>query len=241
MLKHSFIRISKQLGVIMVQSLSRFNAKSFLVGKELFIIGVYLEPPKQNGRVERKHRHLIEIAKAIRVHAYLPFKFWGRCVLAATHIIDKLPVAVLGWQTPFERLFGKPPTYTELRVIGSSCYSLDTVVCDKFAKKGRRCIVLEYPAYQKAYTLYDLDTHQIFVSGDVKFFETILPYKTEQLAGSHPTVAFFPNHSSSIPKNSAQVSQDFCPEPMPCNSDLVIRILFMFNLQPYHHQVMIFL
>ena len=28
----------------MVQSLSRFNAKSFLVGKELFIIEVYLEP-----------------------------------------------------------------------------------------------------------------------------------------------------------------------------------------------------
>ena len=32
--------------------------------------------PQQNGRVERKHRHLLETARAIQFHAHLPTKFW---------------------------------------------------------------------------------------------------------------------------------------------------------------------
>ncbi|XP_074315555.1 uncharacterized protein LOC141651753 [Silene latifolia] len=40
--------------------------------------------PQQNGRVERKYRHLIETARALRIHANLPIKFWGDSVLTAT-------------------------------------------------------------------------------------------------------------------------------------------------------------
>ena len=71
------------------------------------------------------------------VHANLPPKFWVACILAATHTINKLPVAILDWKTPYEKLFGKSPSYAELRVIGSLCYCLDTIAIDKFAKKGR--------------------------------------------------------------------------------------------------------
>ena len=51
--------------------------------------------PEQNGRVERKHRHLIETARVMMVHANLPLKLWGACILAATHTINKLPIAFL--------------------------------------------------------------------------------------------------------------------------------------------------
>jgi len=103
--------------------------------------------------VERKHKHLIETDRAIRLHANLPLKFWGSCVLDATHIVNKLPTAVLYWASPYEKLYGKPPDYSELRVLGCLCYSLDTSSRDKFEKKARRCIFLGYPAHQKAYSL----------------------------------------------------------------------------------------
>ena len=63
--------------------------------------------PQQHGRVERKHRHLIETTKAMRIHANLPHKIWGSCILAATYIINRLPTAVLNWKSPFEKMFSE--------------------------------------------------------------------------------------------------------------------------------------
>ncbi|KAK9740965.1 hypothetical protein RND81_03G073400 [Saponaria officinalis] len=73
--------------------------------------------PQQNGRVERKHRHLVETARAMLLYAGLPKRFWGDCLLSATHIINKLPSPLLNWKTPYEILHNRPPTYDDLRII----------------------------------------------------------------------------------------------------------------------------
>ena len=57
---------------------------------------------QQNGVAERKHRHLLDSVRAIRLHAGFPKYFWGECILVATHIINKFPMAYLNWTTPFE-------------------------------------------------------------------------------------------------------------------------------------------
>lgn len=135
--------------------------------------------PQQNGRIERKHRHLIDTARALKLHANLLDKFWGDCVLAATHVINKLPSALLDWKTPFECLFNKSPDYIMLKVIGCLCYALDLQYGrNKCSPKARRCIFLGYPSNQKAYKLYDLDAHVTFVRRDVKFHEYIFPYQS---------------------------------------------------------------
>ncbi|XP_057248988.1 uncharacterized protein LOC130590526 [Beta vulgaris subsp. vulgaris] len=162
--------------------------------------------PQQNGRVERRHRSLLEIARALRFHASLPKKFWGDCILTATHLINKLPTKVLKWQSPYEVLFQKLPSYSELRVFGSLCFAYNMQLKrDKFDSRARRCIFLGYPCGQKAFKLYDLDSHTTFVSrdfGDDSEFPTSLIQNTNN--SQHTPIC--PSSTSSTPNSLTHIS-----------------------------------
>ncbi|RVW84581.1 Retrovirus-related Pol polyprotein from transposon RE1 [Vitis vinifera] len=119
-----------------------------------------------------------ESARAFRFQAHLPLPFWAECVSTVVHIINRLPTPLLSRQTPFERLYGKLPSYSHIRVFGCLAYATNVHVPHKFAPRAKRCIFLGYPVGQKAYKLYDLDTHQMFISRDVVFHETIFPYES---------------------------------------------------------------
>nr|GEV03095.1 hypothetical protein [Tanacetum cinerariifolium] len=106
--------------------------------------------PQQNGVVERKHRHLLDTARATRLHANLPIKFWGDSFLTATYLINKMPMEILEWKYPYEKMFGQPLVYDHFRVIECLCYAAATVSQkDKFDNKGIKCVLLGYPMNQK--------------------------------------------------------------------------------------------
>ena len=58
---------------------------------------------QQNGRAERKLRHILDTIRALLLSAKVPTPFWGEVAL---HAINRIPSPIIQNQTPYERLFG---------------------------------------------------------------------------------------------------------------------------------------
>ena len=127
--------------------------------------------PQQNGCVERKHKHILNVSRALMFQAHLPVEFWGECVLTVVHLINRTPSGVLGNKTPYEMIFGCMPDFEALHVFGCLCFAHNKKAKgNKFAPRNRKCLFLNYPTREKGWKLYDLDIRDIFVSRDVQFF-----------------------------------------------------------------------
>lgn len=134
--------------------------------------------PQQNGVVERKHRHLLETARALRFEANLPKRFWGECILTAAYIINRLPSKVIKNKTPYEIVWNQTPEYSHMKVFGCLVYFKNTnMKGDKFEEKGKPGVFLGYPTGTKGYKVYDIENKRITVSRDVLFCEESFPFK----------------------------------------------------------------
>ncbi|XP_021755972.1 uncharacterized protein LOC110721148 [Chenopodium quinoa] len=133
--------------------------------------------PQQNGRVERKHKHILNVGGALRFEANLPIYFWGECILAPAHLINRTPTPLLQNKTPFEILFNKPPSFDAIRTFGCLCFAHNQKTNgDKFVSRSRKCVFVGYPFRKKGWKVYDLESKVYFVSCDVKFVEGVFPF-----------------------------------------------------------------
>jgi len=111
--------------------------------------------------VEHKHRHILQVARALKFQAQLPTQFWGECALTAVHIINRLLSSVLSFKTPFELLYSKLLSFSHIRVFGCLVYATNVHPFHKFDFRSMPLIFIGYPTGQKAYKLFDLSSKKI--------------------------------------------------------------------------------
>jgi hypothetical protein len=210
LLKSFFLFVRTQFNVN-IKIICTDNGSEFLSMKDFFLNNRVefqrscMYTPQQNGVVERKHRHILNIARALRFQYNLPLSFWGECVLTAVYLINRLPTPLLNQKSLFELLYNKLPTYFHLRVFGCLCYATIVHPHNKFDSCAHHCVFLGYPTGKKGYKLYDLDSHHFLVSRDVTFHETNFPYAAKHsLPLKHPVLPlpFDPPHPDPFPISS---------------------------------------
>ena len=153
--------------------------------------------PQQNARVERRHRYILEMSRALKFQSGLDITFWGECVLTSVYIINRLPSASLKNATPYALFYKEAPDYDRLKAFGCLAYAASTAVPkDKFAARGIPCVFLGYPPANKGYRLLSLIDKHILISRDVTFKEHIFPYNTQCQDGltyMHPLPVSMPD------------------------------------------------
>ena len=100
---------------------------------------------QQNGRAERKLRHILDVICATTIVASTPSQFLGEATLTAIYTINWCPSSIVQNQTPYDLLFGSSPSYDLLRVFGCVCFVLlHDHERNKLQSRSRLCCVLGY-------------------------------------------------------------------------------------------------
>ncbi|KAL2932871.1 Retrovirus-related Pol polyprotein from transposon RE1 [Bienertia sinuspersici] len=225
-MEHFLALIENQFGMS-VKCVRSDNARELTEGKMKEIYqrkGIInqkscVETPEQNAKVERKHRHLLETARALYFQSKVPIRFWGECLLCATHLIDRMPLRVINHSSPYEKLFGFKPSIAHLKVFGCLCY-VSTLRSQrtKFDARAHPGVFLGYPPDQKAYKLLDLTSGKVIISRDVVFYERHLPFHFGDKFGKSPI--YLPNDTSVTAIDDIQVPEPFVFQDFSNNDDI---------------------
>lgn len=145
--------------------------------------------PQQNIIVERKHKYLLETARALLFQSKLLVRYWGECILTTTYLINRLPSTFLKNKCPYEVLYKQKPKYNQLRSFGCLCYpTVPKVHRDKLEPRTTPHIFIGYPSGTKGYKVKSLATKRIHIFRDVVFHEGVFPFAMTSEKSTFPSV-----------------------------------------------------
>ncbi|XP_060971854.1 retrovirus-related Pol polyprotein from transposon RE1 isoform X2 [Cannabis sativa] len=133
---------------------------------------------QQNGRIERKHRHIVESGLTLLAQAAMPLHFWWEAFLTATYLLNRMPTPVLKGKSPFQCLFNSTPDYTFLRVFGCACYPhLRPYNSQKLQFRSTKCLFIGYSPEHKGYCCLH-PSGRTYITRNCLFDENEFPYST---------------------------------------------------------------
>ncbi|XP_071722966.1 uncharacterized protein [Rutidosis leptorrhynchoides] len=170
-------QFDKRIKVIRSDNGQEFNDFQFYASHGILHQTSCVECPEQNGRVEKKHQHILNVGRALLFQSKLPLKLWGYAVSHAIHLVNRTPTPILNNKTPYEMLHNKIPDISHLRVFGSLCF-ISTLDMNKtkFTSRSSQCIRLGYQDGTKGYKVLHLNNHSIQLGYHVVFYEHIFSY-----------------------------------------------------------------
>lgn len=131
---------------------------------------------QQNGLVERKHMHIIEIGLALLAYSLIPIKFYDDAFYVTVYIIKKFPNSVLNFQSPYELFYKTKPSYVMLKIFRYiSFLYLRTLNTYKFDFKINSCTFLVYSLVHKGYKCLILNG-KVLILRNVLFHENTFPF-----------------------------------------------------------------
>ncbi|KAM1873468.1 hypothetical protein ACFX13_007300 [Malus domestica] len=145
--------------------------------------------PEQNGLAERKHRHIVDTGLTLMAHASMPPAYWAEAMHTVVYLLNRLPSKVLGFMSPYQKLFLKEPDYSFLKTFGCACFPyLRPYNNNKLQFRSTKCVFLGYSLNHQGYRCLDISTNRIFLSRHVVFDEGNFPFKaiSGSLAPSSP-------------------------------------------------------
>ena len=153
--------------------------------------------PQQNGVVEKKNRHLLDVVRTFLLDSLVSPRFWCEALSTAIHLINRLLSPMLNHVFPFSKFFGHSPLYSDLHTFGCVCFvHLPTHEQHKLTAQFVKCAFLGYAIPHKGYVCYDPHARHIQVSHNVIFFDNqyFSPFHVELPSTS---VSLLPSFSES--------------------------------------------
>ncbi|KAK4382103.1 Retrovirus-related Pol polyprotein from transposon RE2 [Sesamum angolense] len=114
---------SRMTWVYLLKDRSQKSVSDFCNSKGILHQTSYPYTSQQNGVAERKHRHLLDVARTIMTHMHVPKSYWGDAILTACYLINRMPSTVLNGDTPYSCLFPNKPLFgIAPRIFGCVCF-----------------------------------------------------------------------------------------------------------------------
>ena len=186
--------------------------------------------PEHNALTERRHRHIVEIGRALLHHANLPHSCWSFAFQTAAYLINRLPTPLHNMKTPFQTLHHITHNHKHLHSFGCLCFPwLKPYTTHKLHPRSIPCIFVGYSSSQYAYYCLDPLTNKIYTSRHVSFFDDIFPYS--KIISNKSSTSVTNSHDSQLmhhiipitPTNPAPQSSQ--PSATPLSAPLIESVL----------------